>query len=196
MTRGKRSLLLAGVIAAFTARADAQVQFPKVTRNYSATLARAMDECIPSGLSVIGSGLPTTGCVATNLVTDDQMTFDAAKIEIRAKSGRIKVSGRGFPLGARVRLQLLVRVTKDGMLTKHPPSTNQRVTFSDQTLLCGPSPFGFVTSARGILAGTTDLSTCVAPNGGLASGNIEVLEAALVNVDNSDRVFARPGILR
>jgi hypothetical protein len=198
MTRGKGTLLLAGFFAACAAssRVEAQVNFPTVTRNYSATLVRAVDRCTPGALSVIGAGLPGSGCIAANSTTDDQQVFDFGKLVVKSKTGRISVLGRGMIPGSRVKILLTVRVTKNGVLTKHPPTTSSRVTFADQTLLCAQDPFGFVVSARGVLGGKTDLATCTAPNGGLATGNIEILDAALVNADNNNRVFARPGILR
>ncbi len=199
MTRGKGILLMAGLIAACTASSQGEAQvvnIPKIARNYSATLVRAMDECIPSGLSVVGMGLPGTGCLAANAVTDDQMTFDSGKVTINARTGRVRVLGRGLIPGKRVHLVLQLRITKSGMTTLHPPNSSARVTFADRTVVCGQAPFGFVINGRGVLGGKIDLAQCLAPNIRLETGNIEILDAYLVNADNGDRVFARPGILR
>jgi hypothetical protein len=69
------------------------------------------------------------------------------------------------------------------------------VTFSDLTVQCGTTPFGFVANARGTIAGSVLLSTCLGTNSGLSTGNIEIIDAALVNHD-TNKVFAHPGILR
>lgn len=198
MMTGKRNLLLAGVIAvALGSPATAQVQFPTLARNYSAWMARAMDECTPAGLTVLTPGVPGQGCIGAHLVTDDEMTMTWARLVVSGKTGKVKVFGRGLVPGSRVKVQLSLRITKTGVFTKHPPSSNQKVTFADFVLLCADQPFGFVVTSGGVLAGSADLATCLAPNGPLATAsNIEIVEAGLVNHDNSDRLFARSGILR
>jgi hypothetical protein len=197
MVKGMKALLLTGLIAAVSGSpASAQVQFPTLARNYSTWMARAMDQCTPSGLTVLSPGLPGSGCVGANTVTDNQMTMTWARLVVSGKTGKVKVFGRGLIPGSRVKVQLALRVTKGGVLTKHPPSTNQKVTFQDVVILCAQTPFGFVVNSSGVLAGSADLATCLAPHTGLATGNIEIVEAGLVNHDNSDRLFARSGILR
>jgi hypothetical protein len=184
------------VIGVAGGRAYGQVQFPTVSRNYVAWMARAMDQCIPSGLTVIPSGVPATGCIATNVNTDNLMTMQFAKLVVNARTGKLRVYGKGLIPGSRVKVQLTLRVTKNGVSAKHPPGTSQRVTFEDIVLLCAHTPFGFVVSDRGILAGQADLATCLSPDPALATGNIEIFNSGLVNADNGNKLFARAGILR
>lgn len=170
--------------------------FPTVARSFSAWLVRAYDPCTPGGLTVTTSGLPSQGCLATATSVDDQMTMEFAKIVISKKSAKIAVIGRGLIPGGRVKVQLTVRTTRNGISTKHPPGT-KRVTFQDTTVVCGPAPFGFIAVwPSGKLLGKIDLSECLQPYPGLATGNIEVVDVALLNADNSNRVFARPGVMR
>ena len=56
--------------------------------------------------------------------------------------------------------------------------------------------FGFVVRPNGVLLGKTALADCLGSSANLAFGNVEILDSALVNVDNGSKVFARPGILR
>jgi hypothetical protein len=183
---------------AWGSTAFAQVQFPTAARTFSVWLARAMDSCTPGMLTVVTmESLPTAaGCLGAHSATDGLLTMTFGKLVVRPRSGKVVVLAHGLPVGARVKIQLTVRVTKNGLQIKHPPGFNQRVTFADQTVLCGDTPFGFVVNGRGTLAGQIQLSTCLAPYPTLATGNIEILDAALVNADNSDKPFARPGILR
>ncbi|MCX8073409.1 MAG: hypothetical protein N3C12_13300 [Candidatus Binatia bacterium] len=175
----------------------AQAQFPLVARSFSAWLVRAFDPCTPGGLTVVSPGLPAQGCLTTASVVDDQMKMDFGKVRILKGSGKIKVFGRGMTPGGRVKVQLTLRVTKLGVNTKNPSKTNARVTFADQVVTCGPPPFGFViVYPTGALGASIDLADCLAPYPGLATGNIEIEEVALVNVDNGNKVFARPGVLR
>lgn len=179
------------------ARTDAQpVAMPKVARSFSAWLVRAYDACTPGALTVTTTGLPSQGCLSTATTTDDQMTMDFGKIVISKLSGKIAVLGRGLTPGGRVKVQLTVRTTRDGISTKHPPGT-KRVTFQDTTVVCGPPPFGFIAVwPSGALGGKINLTDCLQPYPGLASGNIEIVDAALVNADNGNKVFARPGVMR
>lgn len=172
-------------------------QFPKVARSFSAWLVRAFDQCTPGSLSVVSPGLPQQGCLTTASAVDNQMTMDFGKIRVSKGSGKIKLFGRGMIPGGRVKVQMTVRVTKTGVNTKNPTKTNARVTFADQTVICGPPPFGFViVYPTGVLGASINLSDCLSPYPGLATGNIEILDVALVNVDNANKVFARPGVLR
>ncbi len=170
--------------------------FPQVARNYSAWLVRAFDACTPGSLTVTTTGLPAQGCLSSATVVDNQMPMQFGKITISKGNGKIKVFGRGLTPGGRVKVQLTVRTTRNGISTKHPPGT-KRVTFQDTTVVCGPPPFGFIAVwPSGNLGGTIDLSDCLQPYPGLALGNIEIVDVALVNADNANKVFARPGIMR
>ncbi|GIW45844.1 MAG: hypothetical protein KatS3mg077_3126 [Candidatus Binatia bacterium] len=184
-------LLLAG------GKSWAQVQFPKVARSFSAWLVRAFDPCTPGGLTVVSPGLPAQGCLTSATTVDDQMTMDFGKVRVTKDTGKLKLFGRGMIPGGRVKVQLSVRVTKTGVNTKSPTKSNARVTFEDQTVICGPPPFGFViVFPTGVLGASIDLADCLSPYPGLATGNIEILDVALVNADNGNKVFARPGVVR
>ena len=191
------AVLISMILLARQDAAAQTVQFPQVARSFSAWLVRAFDPCTPSGLSVTSPQLPSAGCLTSASVVDDQMTMDFGKVRIDRGSGKIKLFGRGMVPGGRVKVQLTVRVTKEPVLTKHPPKSNARVTFADQTVVCGPPPFGFViVYPTGVLGASIDLANCLAPYPGLATGNIEIIDVALVNADNGNKVFARPGVLR
>ncbi|MBI3784118.1 MAG: hypothetical protein HY270_12035 [Deltaproteobacteria bacterium] len=184
--------LVAGVV--WSGSAQAVQPFPTVTRDFNAWMVRAYDQCMPGMMSVVGSGLPGSGCLAVNTTTDSTITMNSAKIAVRKITGKVAMFGFGFQAGARVKVQLTLRVTKFGQTVKHPPGTNKFVTFADTTVQCGTTPFGFVANARGTIAASVSLSTCLGPNFGLATGNIEIIDAALVNNDTG-LVFAHPGIL-
>jgi len=177
-----------------TPSAGAQVAFPKLARGFGSWMVRAMDQCSPSTLSVTTPGLPTGGCPPTNTVTDDTLGLNFMKLRI-AQHGGISLFGTGMTLGDALRVRITLRVTKTGMTTKHPPGTNQTVTFVDQTIDCPKTPDAFLVRPNGSVAGRTDLGACLAPASGLAVGNLEILDVSLVNVMNG-RIVAVPGLLR
>ena len=186
---------------------------PKLANSYHVFLARAYDQCQfaedgpgPS-VSVLDvnnnhqpfAGLPATGCLAQNNDTDSQLPMKVARLLVN-KRGRIAVFGTGFPFGARIKVELTLRVTRavDGVL--HPKLGTSEVTFEDTTIQCPNTFFGFPVRGSGSLAGTTTLAACLGSNSGLAGGagaraNIEILDAALINVDTG-KPLAHPGILR
>jgi len=105
------------------------------------------------------------------------------------------VLGRGFEFGSRVIVQLKLRVTKQAQDTPSSPPGGVPITFEDFTVNCpGASPW-FPTNNNGALLGRAYLTDCI-PYPGLANGNIEILDSALLNPDNGNKVFARPGIRR
>jgi hypothetical protein len=112
--------------------------------------------------------------------------------------GRIRLFGRGFQSGQRLKVRLTLRTTRSGVLTKHPPSTNSTVTFSDTTVDCdNASPNCFVANAIGVVAGSQSLAGCLTSNGQsaqLAKQNVQIVNAELVNCDTG-AVVAVPGIL-
>jgi hypothetical protein len=168
--------------------------FPTAARNYTAWMARAMDQCSPTTVSVVSTpGLPTTGCYQANSTTDSVITMKYARLTVSSKTGKLALFGSGFPFGARVTTQLTLRVTKRTQATKHPPGP-KTVTFEDVTVQCPNTPFWFVARPNGSVLGSVRLSDCLTTPG-LATGNIEILDSALINVDTG-KVFARPGILR
>jgi hypothetical protein len=174
------------------------VPFPTAARKYSAWMVRAMDECNPSTVSVAPvAGLPTTGCLQTNSMTDSAIGMKTARLTVNSITGKLTLLGTGFQFGSRVTTQLTLRVTKPGQSTKHPPVA-RTVTYQDVTVMCPNMPFWFVARPSGVLAGSAKLSDCLAANDfatGLSSGNIEILDSALINIDTG-KIFARPGILR
>jgi len=174
------------------------VRFPMIARSYVAWMVRAFDQCaVPNVTAISGSGLPTSGCLATNLTSDSTITMGFARLIVSTRSRRAVLYGRGFHFGDRVRLQLTLRVSQNGVNTKSLGKKN--VTYSDITVHC-PSPtsapFGFVARLNGAIVATADLATqCDTPTG-LAAGNIEIVNAALLNIDNANKPFAVPGVLR
>lgn len=194
----------AGFLASTAGLVHAQAAFPTRSGNYAASMVRAMDSCTPSGLTVIGAGVPTVGCLQANSVTDNSLTMKNARVVVSRRTGKVIVTGKGFPFGARVKVQLDLRVTRKGLTTKNPVATNQTVTFQDVTVICPTPPFQFLANARGGLAGRVALADCLGSNSGLVApaatgqppvANIEILGAVLLNADNG-KVVARPGILR
>jgi hypothetical protein len=184
-------------------------RFPTKALNFTTWMVRAFNQCTPSGLTVITSNLPSTGCPA--VVSDDippgdplGATMQNAKLQVRrfpgytGGDGRIKVTGKGFQAGQRIKVRLTFRTTRSQVATKHPPSTNNSVTFSDTTIECGVGPGNcFVARSSGVLVGTQTLSACLTQNGqgtGLARENVQIIAASLVNCDTGDTV-AVPGIL-
>jgi hypothetical protein len=187
-------------LAVFIHDAGAVVLFPRIARRYTTWFARAMDECVPPGtVSVFVPGLPPGGCVQANTVTQDgSLPMKFAKLTVDQR-GRVALFGVGFVFGTRMRVELVLRVTKSNVSVKHLPGPGTKnVTFQDLTILCGNTTFGFVTRPNGAVAGQTTLASCLGPaNSGLAGPfvNIEILDASLINVDTG-KVFARPGIVR
>ncbi len=112
--------------------------------------------------------------------------------------GRVKLFMTGLQNGQKVKVRLTVRTTRAGVTTKHPPKTNALVTFADTTFECGNQISGcFVANGRGVVLGTQDIQSCLTQSSqpkGLASHNLEILSAEVVNCDDGF-VVARPGIL-
>jgi hypothetical protein len=200
---------VAGLIGGLVAvqPADAVVAFPTKALNYSTWLARAMDECSSPTTTVLSPGSPTAGCIQSNVVTDDSVspgaTMRFARLAVRKSGnhrGRLSLFGSGFHSGQRMKVQLTLRVTKHGQVTKHPPSPPpQTVTFEDVTVQCGNGPVTgcFTANVNGSVAGSMTLSDCLTQNSeptGLSIGNIQILDSALVNCDTG-KVIATPGIL-
>lgn len=192
-------LLGAAILASGMAGSAQAQQFPKTAKRFSVWMARAFDECTPGTLSVLGSGVPNSGCVASNTSTDSSTSMNLAKV-LLTSAGRIKLFGRGFTFGDVVRVRLELRVTRRNVLTKHPASTNATVTFSDVTIDCPPSPDAFAVRPNGAIVASTDLQSCLSPYGNLATGspnpnNIEILRASIVNAVSGLEI-ARSGIVR
>jgi hypothetical protein len=174
--------------------AGAQATFPKFARAYIAYMARAMDECNPTNLTVSAPvNLPTDGCAQTNVVTDDQLYLGYARVYLR-ETGRIIVVGDYFtPNPASLTLEMTLRVTRQAVPTNMGVQT---VTFPDLTVQC---PTAITSQPDGSIYGVLQLADCLGPaNNGLATGtsNIEVVSVALLNALNGNEVVGRPGIVR
>jgi hypothetical protein len=183
-------VLLLGVPARSPA---AQAPFPKTAKGVTFWMARAFDQCSPSGMSVTGPGYRGDACLSSNTATDNTLTMNSAKVRITTR-GRIKVLAKGFTFGDILRVRLTLRVTRNNLTVKHPPATGQNATFQDQTVDCPGSPDAFTVRPNGAIAASTDLAACL-PNSGLAFGNIEVIDASLVNAMTGKEV-AKPGLVR
>jgi len=191
---GLVALLLAG-----SAGAQTLPNYPKRAPAYDTWMARAFDSCTPAGLTVTSpTNVPSSGCLAANSVTDSALPYNFARLRV-SKTGKIRLYGRGFTFGESVRVRLVLRVTRKGVSTKHPPKSNATVTFADVTVDCPASPDAFVVRPNGTVVGATDLNTCLAPNNNLGGGtgvnNIEVIGASLVNVATG-KELARSGVVR
>ncbi len=204
---------LIGVLVALQpAHAVTFVAFPTKALNYTTWMARAMEKCSPASVSVVSpaapNDVPSSGCVQSNGTTTDNSvspgaTMNFAKLAVKKTVnhlGRITLFGRGFDGGQRMKVQLVMRVTKQGVQTKHPPIAKNNVTFEDFTVQCGNSPSTgcFTANINGAVSGSMSLRDCLTQNSqepaGLANGNIQILDSALVNCDTG-KIIATPGIL-
>ncbi len=207
-TLGGIGALVAGVIGLGVAvqPAGAAVLLPTKALNYTTWLARAMDPCSPATVSVATTNSPAAGCLQSNTTTDDSVspgaTMKFARLAVRKSGnhhGRVSVFGSGFYAGQRMKVQLIIRVTKPGQTTLHPHQVGKSVTFQDVSIACGNSSITgcFTANLNGAVAGSMSLEDCLTQNGepiGLATGNIQILDSALVNCDTG-KVIATPGIL-
>lgn len=197
------------VVMASTAFA-ADSRFPTKARTYRTFFVRAFDQCVPSGVTVIGAGVPTSGCVAATSVNDapppgDPLgaTMSFARLIVKrypftGGQGRVQLFGKGFQPGQRIKVGLTLRTTRSALTTKNPTGTNQTVTFADVSITCGNHNSGcFVANSRGAIAGNQLLTDCLVQNSqasGLAAENVEILDASLINCD-TNKTVAIPGIL-
>jgi hypothetical protein len=195
---GTTFAVILAVLALLAVPARAQtVPFPRLARYYITWMARAMDQCTAPSLTVVNPPGEPPACPQVNSTTDNTITMGFARLAVTSR-GRIGLFVTGLPFTARVRVQLTLRVTRSVTQVKHPPGSNKRVTFQDVTIQCPPaasSPFGLVANNRGAIAARMTLASCLA-NTALTTGNIEILDSALIDVDNGNKVFAVPGILR
>jgi hypothetical protein len=210
---GLTASVVGGVVLLSTPAAFANhAQFPARANRYRVAMVRAMDQCTGGAVSVVGATVPNGDCLQANTVTDDPpvpgatMNSGTLTVSRTANSdGRVGFMGTGFDPGARLSIQLTLRTTQSGIHTKHPPGSNKRVTYQDYTVSCGNqvaapgcgaglSAFG--ARATGAVVGHESLKDCMTQSGvpvGLTVGNIEVLDASLVNCDTG-KVIAKPGI--
>jgi hypothetical protein len=168
----------------------ASATFPKLARSYITMYSRAYDQCMTPTLSVSAPpNLPATACPATHTVTQDETVFPMSIAKLRINNtGKIILFGGGFPIGARVKIELTLRVSQN--------LPNRTVTYEDKTVQCGNGGFGFVAYPRDKIVGKTTLAACLGPGlSTLASkgSNIEILEAKLLDSDTGE-YFGTPGI--
>lgn len=208
-TLGRLGMTMAGLIGLLGAVQSAnatppQAAFPTKALNYTTWLARAMDQCSPATVSVVQPGAPSSGCIQSNVTTDDDISpgakMGSARLAVRKtgnKRGRISVFGKGFFGGQRMKARLTMRVTQLAVQKLHPPGP-ANITYQDFTVDCGNSPLTgcFTANLNGAVAGSMTLADCLAQNSmppALNTGNIQILDAALVNCDTG-KIIATPGI--
>jgi hypothetical protein len=194
--KGQRAVMVAsvawlGVVMAVQG-AFAQVPFPRPerTKNFDVKMVRAMDACTAPTLTVTDAGMPAAACPQTNSITDDVLTMENAKLRL-TRSGKIRLLGKGFTVGDTLRLRLILRVTQQNVTTNMGLQT---VTFQDVTVDCPPAPDAIPVKLNGSISSGFELGACLSPTSGLQLGNIEILEARLLNTGNG-RAVAAPGVV-
>jgi hypothetical protein len=199
------TMLASGVLQSQVAQA--QIPYAKKANKYAVDMARAMDECTSN--TVVGSG---NTCPQANSTTDSSVT-GAIKARLTVyHSGqgvKVRLSGHGFTPGAsRIGVKLTLRTTNKSSVT------HDSRTYADTPVICGPindpSPgchYYFASNAAGNVSGVMYLGNCFteADNlpvsnlgievGNLNTGNIEIVDATLINCSTGD-VIAVPGVLQ
>jgi len=170
----------------------AQVSLPDArrTKNIDSSAVRAYDQCTAPTLVVTDLGMPPAACPVSNVVTDDTLSMIKCKIWVK-KNGKLRLLGRGFTVGDALRLRLTLRVTQPNVTTN---MGIQAVTFSDVTVDCPKDPDAWIVKLNGSVSEFIEVGACLAPDSGLQLGNIEVLDAQVLNVLNG-KVVAAPGVL-
>src|SRR5262249_50755483 len=109
---------VASLIATTHSAVAQQAPFVKSARAVTTWVARAMEECNPTTITVSTVGSPTSGCLQANgALTDDTLTMKYAKVNITSSIGKIRLTGNGFAFGDTLRVRLKLRVTKTGVHT-------------------------------------------------------------------------------
>src|SRR5262249_21717534 len=139
--------------------------------------------------------VPNGDCLQANTATDNMVGMRFAKMRVTQR-GRVGLFAQGFTLGDALRIRLTLRVTQRTNQTKHPPGSNKKITFPDTTVDCPKAPDAFLARPNGAVVGRTDLGACLAPFNNLNMGNIEILGASLINVNNANKAVGVPGIVR
>jgi hypothetical protein len=211
--------LVWAALAGHDAQAAGVFDPPRLARNYITWMARSFDQCNPATLSVVTPMLPSGGCLSGHAATSNNNSCDFARLTVSGTPARIRLFARGCKCGSRIGVQLTIRVTKPSIATKHNGSSD--VTFEDQTIICGPlpgavngagndSPNGYYTALSpsclsgrcstgscGNVASSISLADCLGNSlKNLDAGNIEIMDAALVDRDNGNEPFMTPGIFR
>ncbi len=170
--------------------ARAVVPYAKASA-YSVDFARAMDECVPANsVTIVGS---VDACPQTNSATDNATT-GVIKAHLTVRRGSTGVSlallGSGFNAGEVVAVELTLRTTNTAVSSPPPASK----TYAD-TMTCQSLPI--TAKSTGRVSARTTLGTCLAAGSGLpallGSGNIEIIDAALINT-STGKVIGKPGI--
>ena len=195
------ALVIFGSVLLYASGAQAATaSFPEKAPQYTVWFVRAFDECT-SGVTIVNPG-SVQACPQTNATTDATNTMTFAKLKV-SKSGRtdtqLKIVGKGFSPTAQIGLQLTLRVSNS--LTASPaPATK---TYQDETIVCGPVTGGtcgryFQPISNGKINAKDLLNACLAGNnlsGNLGSGNMEVVDAALIDC-TTGKAIGVPGVLR
>jgi hypothetical protein len=199
------TMLASGVLQSQVAQA--QIPYAVKAKKYQVDFARGMDEC--TSMTVVGSG---NSCPQANSTTDSTVTGAiSARLTVNTSGNGVKLrlSGKGFtPGGQRVGVALTLRTTNKTSVT------HDSRTYADTPIICGPindpSPgchYYFLSNTNGRISGHMYLSGCFtqADNlpvsnlgsdvGNLSTGNIEIVDASLINCDTGD-VIAVPGVLQ
>lgn len=186
-------------IVSYTPLAQGQVAYPVKAGKYSVWFARAMDDCVPANTITVVNPGAINACAQANSTTDSSIKMSFARLQVKpAKKGAsVKLTGSGFqPAAARIGLQMTLRTTN----TAGSPSGSK--TYEDETVICGGVTGGtcghyFAVASNGtIAAGKQQLADCVTKNGfnaTLATGNIQIVDVALIDCDTG-KVIATPGI--
>ena len=192
----------AALLALVVAQAQAQITgVPVKAKTYSVNFARAFDACTGSFVTVVSPG-SVGACTPANSITDSTVAAintASLKIGVNAKNGpKLGLKAKGIaPTTTKIGLRLTLRTSN----AQGSPTGSK--TYQDETVICGDMAGGtcgrfFVVEANGKVSGKETLKDCLDKNNlpeTLASGNIELLDAALLNCDTG-KVIAVPGLLQ
>ncbi len=196
-----KNVRLVGLVAATvllsmglrTQSARAQVPYAKASA-YSVDFARAMDECIPANSVTVVNPGAVEACPQTNSATDNGTTgVISAHLTVRRGTNGVSVrlSGSGFNPAGHLSLELTLRTTNTAISSPSPASK----TYEDTTTRCFTPPI--TVQANGRFSVHTTLVSCLTQSSNLpavlGTGNIEILDAALINTD-TNKVVGVPGI--
>lgn len=195
-------MVAAALLALVAAHAQAQGTPPQKAKTYSINFARAFDACVGPGVTVVNPG--TVGaCSQANLVTDGTVTaINTASLKLgvsKTNGVSLKLKGKGIVPSVKVGLQMTLRTT-NGSTASPPPASK---TYNDETVVCGTTDGDtcghfFAVDTNGKLLGKETLKDCLDRNDlpdVLASGNIEILSASLINCDTG-KAIANAGLLQ
>lgn len=165
---------------------------PRLAQSYTTWLSRAYDPCTAPAVTVTSAGLPSGGCVAANVSTDNSVKMKMGRLSVGLR-GKVVLMMTGATVGDQVNVQLMLRVTLPAKATQYTGS--KPVTFPDQSVVCGP----FTASWSGAIIGSKTLSQCLGSSSGLAaatgSTNIEIV-GAQVTKQGDNLPIAASGVLR